>query len=98
VLSPHQLARLWFPPLLRGLPHFFADYLTVQGNEVNICPKEGMSYSVKVLGKVTWQRHHALGVVLNFVVLMAKQMGEGQPKFWQLRYGLAYAYTEIQSD
>jgi hypothetical protein len=85
------------PSLLRGLPQFFfADYLTVQGSEVNIYPKEGMSHSVEVLSKVTWQHHLALEVVLDLVALMAKQVGEERPKFWQLRYRLAYAYTEIQ--
>jgi fermentation-respiration switch protein FrsA (DUF1100 family) len=85
-------------PFERGLPQFLADQLAEHGGEANIRPKEGMTHSVKGLGKVTWQRHHAPDGVLDFVTLMAKQVGEERPKFWQLRYGLAYAYTEIQSD
>ena len=85
-------------PFERGLPQFLADQLTEHGGEVNIRPKEGMTHSVKGLGKVSWQRHRAPDGVLDFVTLMAKQVGEERPKFWQLRYGLAYAYTEIQSE
>ncbi len=85
-------------PFERGLQQFLTDYLTENGGEVNIRPKEGMAHTVKGLGKVTWQRHHAPNGILDFVVLMAKQVGEERPKFWQLRYGLAYAYTEIASD
>jgi len=85
-------------PFERGLSQFLADYLTEHGGEANIRPKEGMTHSVKGLGKVSWQRHSAPDGVLDFVALMAKQVGEERPKFWQLRYGLAYAYTEIQSD
>ncbi|MEZ8218356.1 Alpha/beta hydrolase family protein [Candidatus Fervidibacteria bacterium JGI MDM2 SSWTFF-3-K9] len=85
-------------PFERSLPQFLVDQLTEHGGEANIRPKEGMSHSVKGLGKVSWQRHHAPDGVLDFVALMAKQVGEERPKFWQLRYGLAYAYTEIQSD
>jgi pimeloyl-ACP methyl ester carboxylesterase len=85
-------------PFERGLPQFFTDHLAENGGEVNIRLKEGMTHSVKGLGKVSWQRHRAPDGVLDFVALMAKQVGEERPKFWQLRYGLSYAYTEIQSD
>ena len=85
-------------PFERELPQFFADHLTEHGGEAKIQPKEGMAHNVKGLGKVTWQRHRAPEGILDFVTLMAKQVGEERPKFWQLRYGLAYAYTEIQSD
>ena len=78
-------------PFERGLPQFLADYLTEHGGEANIRPKEGMTHSVKGLGKVSWQRYRAPDGVLDFVALMAKQVGEERPKFWQLRYGLAYA-------
>ncbi|MFZ8854101.1 MAG: hypothetical protein ACO2PL_18665, partial [Armatimonadota bacterium] len=85
-------------PFERELSQFFTDHLAEHGGEANIRPKEGMTHSVKGLGKVSWQRHRAPDGVLDFVALMAKQVGEERPKFWQLRYGLAYAYTEIQSD
>jgi len=85
-------------PFERELPQFFADHLTEHGGEAKIQPREGMAHNVKGLGKVTWQRHRAPEGILDFVTLMAKQVGEERPKFWQLRYGLAYAYTEIQSD
>jgi hypothetical protein len=44
-------------PFERGLSQFLADYLTEHGGEANIRPKEGMTHSVKGLGKVSWQRH-----------------------------------------
>lgn len=85
-------------PFERGHQQFLTDYLTEHGGEVNIQPREGMAHNVKGLGKVTWQRHHAPDGILDFVSLIAKQVGEERPKFWQLRFGLAYAYTEIISD
>ncbi len=85
-------------PFERSLQQFLTDYLTEHGGEANIQPREGMAHNVKGLGKVTWRRHHAPDGILDFVSLMAKQVGEERPKFWQLRYGLAYAYTEIISD
>ena len=85
-------------PFERGLQQFLTDYLVEYDGEANIRPREGMTHDVKGLGKVTWKRHHAPNGVLDFVTLMAKQVGEERPKFWQLRYGLAYAYTEITSD
>lgn len=85
-------------PFERGLQQFLTDYLTEHGGEANIRPKEGMSHDVKGLGKVAWKRYHAPNGILDFVTLIAKQVGEERPKFWQLRYGLAYAYAEITSE
>ncbi len=85
-------------PFARQVRQFFTDFLTEHGGEANIRPQEGMAHSVEGLGKVTWQRHRAPDGVLDFVALMAKMVGEERPRFWQLRYGLAYAYTEIRSD
>jgi|GEM_PF-6672857 len=82
----------------RGLQQFLTDYLFEYGGEANIQPKEGLEHSVIGLGKVTWKRYHTPNGILDFVTLMAKQVGEERPKFWRLRYGLAYAYTEITSD
>lgn len=85
-------------PFERELQQFLTDYLVEHGGEANIRPKEGMAHDVKGLGKVIWKRYHAPDGILDFVTLMAKQVGEERPKFWQFRYGLAYAYTEITSE
>ncbi len=85
-------------PFERQLPQFFFDHLTEQGGERRIRPREGMEHTVKGLGKVVWQRHPATDGFLDFVALLAKPIGEERPRYWQLRYGLAYAYTEIQTE
>ncbi|MCS7264570.1 MAG: prolyl oligopeptidase family serine peptidase [Armatimonadetes bacterium] len=99
--SPKPLAN-WLVcgpfPFERSLQQFLTDHLTEQGGEAKIRPKEGMTHTVKGLGKVAWQRHYEPDGILDFVSLIARPMGEERPKFWQLRYGLAYAYTEIVSD
>ncbi len=84
-------------PFERQLPQFFTDYLTEHGGEKGIRPKEGMSHTVKGLGEVRWQRCSAPEGFLDFVALLARGKEE-RPRFWQIRYGLAYAYTEIESD
>lgn len=85
-------------PFGRGLTQFFTDHLTEHGGEANIQPTEGMEHTVKELGKVVWKHHRAPNGVLDFVELMAKHIGEERPRYWLLRYGLVYAYTEIFSD
>lgn len=83
-------------PFRRELQEFFVDHLTQHGGETKIVPKEDMSHSIRDLGEVQWQRHTTSDGFIDFAGLFAKGE-EARPRYWKIRYGLAYANAEIKS-
>ena len=66
---------------------YYKDYLLDAGGEREIEPKVGMSHPSEDIGRVRWQAYVAEeNGTVNFQSL------------WRLKYGLAYAFTNLQSE
>ncbi|RLE94858.1 MAG: hypothetical protein DRN04_02085 [Thermoprotei archaeon] len=81
--------------LLRdGLESFEVDYLHEHGGEESIKPYPGLKHS-SPLGEAVWREWSADE---NGYVDFIKAYGETFVDYWQLKNGVAYAYTELHVD